>query len=283
LSESSKREDTHFYLDNVPPEELQLTLRVLPLEGGLSPDEVAGALESEYGFRMQKDRTYSPRRAHDLGLARQARLAGKLVYLLTPRGAKVQAIVGVDAGFGMDLLHYLHYSSFSGAPGDRKYLWSYRRCCELVWAASAAPPSADMAAQIQAQMRETFPHLDWTAKVGARFDATAAGRLKAWLRALEPSPLPAETGQLVPREVARYELALLGLDDLYRARGYRYGDPVLLDDAVVDETAAVFFLKRDCCRDLLHLAARLSSAVKMADTLAGPSVNLVRAYTVDDL
>jgi len=283
VEEAGGREDIHFHLDNVPPLELQLSIRAMSPEFGLSPDDIAQALSREYGFAMQRDHTYSLRRAYDLGIAEKARLAGKPAYRLTSRGAKLQSVMAVDSALGMELLHYLHYTSYGGRQSDRKCLWSYRRCCQLIWAASATLPTSQMAATIQAEMREAFPSLDWTGRIGARFDRAAAGRLNLWLRALQPSPLPHGEGPISRRRTERYELALLALDDLYRARGYRYGDPVLLDDAVVDQISAVFFLERECSRDLLHFAVRLSPVIKLADTLAGPSVNLLRTYTIDDL
>ena len=278
-----EREDTHFYLDNVPPEELQLTLRVMSPELGSTADELAGNLLREYGFKMQRDHTYSPRRAYDLGLAQQARSGGRLEYRLTTRGVKVQSIVAVDSALGLDVLHFLHYTGYMGDPQDRKYLWSYRLCCELVWAASEALPSPRMAAEVQARIEEDFPSLPSTDRIGARFDSTAAGRLKAWLRALRPSPLPKGNGRLMRRRVERHELALLALDDLYRSRRYRYGDPVLLADAVLEQVASVFFLDTECCLDLLRVATRVAPAAVMSDTLAGPAVNLLRAYTIEDL
>jgi len=132
-------------------------------------------------------------------------------------------------------------------------------------------------------MREEFDSLDWTGRVGSRFDSTAVGRIYTWLRALEPPPFTKSNKTLIPRYVERHELALLALDDTYRSRGYRYGDAVLMDESLVTQVAGVFFLDLKCCADLLRLSANIAPHVKMSDTLSGASINLLRPFTVDDL
>jgi hypothetical protein len=129
---------------------------------------------------------------------------------------------------------------------------------------------------------DEFKHLDYTARVGSRFDDTAAGRWAHWVRALHPPPF-SEEGTLQKRTVTQPELVLLAVDDLYRSRDYRYGDPVILDDAVLDEVARVFFLDPICCRELLSLAARLTKVIRLADTFAGPSITLMESYTIENI
>lgn len=278
-----ENEDTHFYMDNAPPDEVSHVLRVLSLNSSITVDEIAQVVASEYGFDMQRDHSYSPRRLYDLHLAKQERKGSKTVYRLTKRGAKVQAIQAINPSFGMDLLHYLHYTSYSGNPCDRKYLWSYRKCCEIVWSAQHLVPSQNLASQILSKMGEDFSSLDWTARVGARFNSSAAGRVYAWLRALNPRPITKSDTILQPRVVERFELALLSLDDTYRSRQYHYGDAVLMDEAFVRQTAGVFFLDTECCTDLLRLSTRIVPMVKMSDTLGGASINLVRPFSIEDL
>ena len=132
-------------------------------------------------------------------------------------------------------------------------------------------------------MSEEFSFLDWTAKVGARFNSTAAGCVYTWLRALDPSPFIKPDKNLYPRFVQRFELALLALDDTYRSRKYRYGDAVLMDESLVNQTAGVFFLDPRCCGNLLRLSANIVPSVRLADTLGGASVNLLRPFSIDDL
>jgi len=83
------------------------------------------------------------------------------------------------------------------------------------------------------------------------------------------------------RTVSHHEVALLALDDTYRSRGYRYGDPVILDDALLDEVARVFLLDPICCRELIDLAARVTKVIELSDTLAGTSVALLAPYDIE--
>lgn len=281
--EYTDNEDIHFYIDNAPPDEVTHVLRVLSVENSLTPDEIAKVMLNQYGFEMQRDHSYAPRRLYDLGVASQKRQGPKVTYRLTERGAKLQAIQAMKPALATDLLHYLHYTSYSGNPHDRKYLWCYRKCCEIIWATQRHVPNQYLASQILNRMSEEFNSLNWTAKVGARFDSTAVGRVYSWLRALVPSPLSKSDKELKPRFVQRFVLALLALDDTYRSRQYHYGDAVLMDESLVNQIAGVFFLDHNCCADLLRLAANVVPSVKMSDTLGGGSINLLRPFTIDDL
>jgi len=280
---NTDNEDIHFYIDNAPPDEVSQVLRVLSSENLLTPSEIAKIMISEYGFEMQRDHSYSPRRLHDLRLASQERQGPKVTYKLTEYGAKLQAIQAMNPALATDLLHYLHYTSYSGNPQDRKYLWSYRKCCEIIWSTQRLVPNQNLASQILSSMGEEFSSLNWTARVGARFDSTAVGRIYTWLRALDPPPFTKSSKNLQPRLVQRFELALLALDDTYRSRQYRYGDAVLMDDSLINQIAGVFFIDTKCCADLLRLSANVVSSVKMSDTLGGASINLVHPFTIDNL
>ncbi|MBI2842131.1 MAG: hypothetical protein HYX78_01895 [Armatimonadetes bacterium] len=275
-------EDTHFYIDSAPPDEVTRVLRVLAADVCLSPDEIADTLDSQYGEPMQRDHTYTPRRLFDLGLAEQMRDGG-LKYCLTSRGLRVQTVQASDAAFARDLLHYLHFSGYGGSPTDRKYLWSYRRCCELMWANGKMIPAVELAALIQAEMVSAFPHIDSMGKAGGRFNHKAASCVSSWLGCLTPPAFDPRGRHVQPRIVDRYELAALALDDVYRSRRYRYGDAVVMDDSLLNQVAGVFFLDRGCCANLLRLAASITPSIKLSDTLAGPSVNLTRGFTIEDL
>lgn len=275
-------EDTHFHIDSAPPEEVSRVLRVLAADVCVSADEIAEALEDQFGKPMQKDHNYTPRRLFDLGLTEQVRDGG-LKYRLTPRGLKVQNIQAADPILAKDLLHYLHFTNYTGSPSDRKYLWSYRRCCEHIWAIGEMPPAAELASLIQAEMASAFPHIDSMGKAGGRFNHKAASCVSSWLGCLTPPAFDNRSRKTRPRTVDRYELSVLALDDVYRARKYRYGDAVVMDDALLNQVAGVFFLDRGCCADLLRLAASITPTVKLSDTLAGPSVNLTRQFTIEDL
>ena len=152
----------------------------------------------------------------------------------------------------------------------------------MAWREGRLLSRKDIAARILSEMAESFPNLDYQAKVGARFDDTAAGRWIQWIKQLVPNPFPdEEQGLLIKRTVSNHELGLLALDDAYRWRGYRYGDPVILDDGILDEMACVFFLDPVCCRELIELAARLVKDIKLADTFVGPSVTLTAPYGIE--
>jgi len=277
-------EDTHFYIDNAPPEEVALTMHCLSASEAMSPQMIAERLYADYGFRMQKDRTYSPRRLYDLGLANQSTAGGKLSYTLTNLGTRMLNVMALDHELYADLMHFLHYSRYNGEQDTRKYLWSYRRCCEIVWSEGQLVPTQELAARIQGMMKEEFPHLDFSAREGARFDSTAAGRFYTWIKNLSPSPFPNDQHtDLQRRLVQHYELVLLALDYVYHARGYRYGDPVVLDTGLLDEVARVFFLDHQCCRELITLATKMTRIVALADTFAGTSIKLLAPYNVESI
>lgn len=276
--------DTHFYIDNAPPEEVSWTLRALSSSDLLSPQMIADRLYAEYGFSMQRDRTYSPRRLYDLGLAEQSGTGTRIRYSLSKLGVRFQSILVFDQELYADLMHFLHYSRYDEKPETRKYLWSYRRCCDIVWEKGEAVSVQQLAAEVQSSMRHKFPDLDFGARTGARFDSTAAGRFYGWIRQLTPPPfVNQDKGLLNRRTVSYYELALLSLDYVYRTRGYRYGDPVVLDEVLLDELARVFLLEHQCCRNLLGFAAKMTRTVVLRDTFAGTSVNLMAPYGIENL
>jgi hypothetical protein len=276
-------EDIHFYVDNATPDEVSNVLRVLSVEEALTSYEIAEILASQYGFAMQHDHNYSPRRLYDLGIAFQDRQHSKVTYKLSQRGAKLQKIQAMNPTLAIDLLHYLHFTSYSGNTLDRKYLWSYRKCCEIIWAAQRIVPNQDLAGQVLNLMSGEFISLDWTGRVGARFDATAVGRIYTWLRALEPSPFQKSDKNLHPRLIQRFELAALALDDTYRSRQYHYGDAVLMDESLINQIAGVFIIDPRCCIDLLRLSASVVPFIKISDTLAGASINLTRPFSINDV
>lgn len=172
-------EDSHFYIDNAPPEKVLWILQSLDPRVAITVGEIARRLEQEHGVTGQKLRTELPRRLHDLGLAHQQRSGPRTTYRLSRMGAKVREIEAVDPQMYPDLMHFLHFSSFEPTPQCRKYLWSYRRCSELAWGEKRLLNAREMAARIQSDMRREFPYLDYQAPTGTRFDARAA---RSWLR-----------------------------------------------------------------------------------------------------
>ncbi len=274
-------EDKHFYIDDAPPVEVAMVLRVLTEDRGYTSAEIAEALSAMYGFDMQKDRSYSPRRLHDLKLAEQYR-DGIVKYRLTPLGTRLQILSSVDSALGFELLHYLHYTSASIQPEDRKLFWSYRRLCDHVWIDRQVKSSKSLASQLQADISQTFEHIDDSEKEGGRFSSSGVNQGLKWLRVLQPSPLD-EKARVLLRPVSNPQLLILALDDLYRHNGFSYGGSVVVTDEILDKIARVFFFEPSSCRESLASAAALSPAVQLSDTLAGMSVALTRPYSILDL
>lgn len=145
------------------------------------------------------------------------------------------------------------------------------------------PSDATLVAAIMDRLSEQFPEF-YRQREGGGFNKGGVNAgWRPWIMQLEPCPFPDSSKNLLPRIVTRYELVLLALDRIYRQRGYRYGDPVLLDDALLDEIAAVFFLDLTCCHELLERAARLDHALSLRSTFAGTSVMLHEAYAIERL
>jgi hypothetical protein len=273
-------EDTHFYIDYAPCEDVRKALTCLGGGRAMTASEVFDELQAQ-GRPVKSPRTETIRRLSDLGLAAREELGNRVTYTITKLGEKVRDVDALDLELYPDVMHFLHFSSYDGSRSMRKYLWSYRRCSELAWIEGRLLPLKEIAARIQSQMNDEFPDLDSTAQIGARFDNTAAGRWAQWVRALRPPPFTEGGRVLQKRTVLRHELGLLALDDAYRTREYRYGDPVILDEVLLDEVARVFFLDPVCCRQLIDLAARVTKAIELRDTLAGTSVTLLAAYGID--
>lgn len=278
-------EDTHFYVDNVPPDELKAITRVLHADPGLAMTcgEIADALRDNVGFVMQRDHTYSPRRLFDLGLAGRQGKGAQVRYHLSESGVRLRDTLSWDAAFASELLHYLHFVGFKGRPGDRRTLWSYRRCCDLIWKQGKVGKSAHLASVIQAEIRSLMGESPVT-RVGARFASDAVGKVCVWLAALSPSPFAEDGSTVQPRIVDRPELLLLALEDVYQTHGYHHGDQALLDEELLDHAAAVFFLDPHCCRDLLPTASAVyPSYLGLGNTLAGPTIALRRPFTLESL
>ena len=278
-------EDLHFHIDHAPPEEVIGILRVLSFGRPLTTSEISDTLSTVYGFDMQKDKTYSPRRLFDLGLARQDRLKGKpgIVYYLTELGQLLQNILATNEDLAMEILHYLHLTGYRGQPTDRKLFWSYRKCCELIWLSGRILTSSELASHIQSEIKETFPNVDFTLKQGFRFNSGSASEVISWLKAMKPSPLNMSSKDIEYRSVKRHEIVLLSLNYLYVERGYAYGDPVLLDSDLVRRLSRVFFISEDNFQELLHTVAIVTSTVKFSNTLAGPSIRLMKAIDLMSL
>jgi hypothetical protein len=279
-----QKEDMHFLIDNAPPLEVKYTLQCLDLRIPCSTKELRARLLSEWGYPAQKNFTFSTRRLFDLGLAYKATTtSGKPGNTLSELGARVRDILSIDHALYDEIMHFLHYTSYDGSPSRRKLFWSYRTCCEIVWALKRIPLTSELVSAVQSRIAKQFPSA-YSRRIGGNFNAGGVtSGWKPWVTRLQPSPLSSDMKTLVPRQSRRFELSALALDHVYRSRHYRYGDPVVLDEALLDEIARVFFLDPTCCRELLDLAARVTKTVKLSDTFAGTSVTLVAPYTIESI
>lgn len=274
-------EDLHFLIDSAPPLEVQYTLGCLDTEKPLSTNQLRGCLSSQWGYSAQSNFTFSTRRLLDLGLTEKAMTpTGKPGHILSGPGAVVREILYIDRGLYDELMHYLHYTTYDGSPQSRKLLWSYRTCCDTVWEHKELLPTSELVAAVQSRIADEFPSA-YARRVGGNFNAGGVSSgWKPWVARLQPSPFATDGRKLVPRMIDRFEAVLLALDDLYRHKSYRCGDPVILDPEMTDELARVFFLDPLRCRELLDLAAAVTNTITLSDTFAGTSVTLVEPYTI---
>ena len=277
-----QKEDIHFLIDNAPPPEVEFILRCLDPDITYSTEELREQLLQDWRYSAQRNLTFSTRRLFDLGLADKAMaISGKPGHVLTNLGAKVREVLSIDHELYDEITHFLHYTIYDGSPSSRKLFWSYRTCCEIVWARKEMIPTPEIVAAVQSRIAEEFPAA-YARRIGGNFNAGGVSSgWKPWVARLQPSPFSSEGKTLMPRQSHRFELSALALDHVYRSRGYRYGDPVILDEPMLDEVARVFFLNPICCRELLDLAARLTKAIKLSDTFAGTSVALMAPYTIE--
>ena len=275
-------ENEHFLIDNVTPPELDFALQTLDLEDSMTTEELRASLLERWNYKAQLNLSFTTRRLIDLGAAQRTRKAGKPAYSLSEFGAKLRALRAVDPVMYKEVAHYLHYDRYDGDPDCNKLFWSYYHCCDIVWGLRRMPQDDVIVAEIQSRIAVSFPDLYTRASGGFNKGGVSSG-WRPWVAQLEPAPFPDKIKVLIPRTVTRFELSLLALDRAYRQRGYQYGDPVLLDDDLLDETAAVFFLDLACCRELLERAARLDRSLTLRSTFSGTSLTLHEPYTVERL
>ena len=279
------KQDHHFYIDNASLPEVATVLRVLSTDRPLSTTTIRAIAVRDFGYPMQKDATYAPRRLQDLGLAARGGSAGG-GYVLTAMGLKLQSILQCDRGLAYELFHYLHYTSFAGHPDARKLLWSYRRCCQLTWASGHIVPTRVAASIILSEAAERFPECLVGACSEGGFKASAVGCVYSWLRTLEPSPLPKSgqsEGLIVKRVLMIPSLAGLALDDFYRDRDIQYGDRVTLDDGVIDALAQVFFAAPESIYSSLAEIAKHSHNIRLLESLSGVALELGRPFGLSDV
>ena len=278
-----QQEDKHFLIDNAFPKEVEYVLRCLNSQDALSANNLRGRLASDFGYEAQKNLSFSTRRLIDLALAMQQTNTDRTpVYVITKLGERIRALLYDNSEFYADIMHFLHYD---GDSSVRKLFLSYRWCCDIVWNKKEIVDTSVIVAEVQSRIAERYPEM-YMQRIGGNFNSGGVTSWKAWVVALTPSPFDRENPRersLLPRTSERYELALLALDHVYRSQGYRYGDPVILDETFLDGVARVFFLDPLCCRNLLDLAVRVTRVIVMRDTFAGTSIKLMTPYNVQNL
>lgn len=272
--------DVHFLIDNVPPKELELTLRSLDSQYPKSLENLRSELISTWGFSTQKNYSFTTRRLQDLGLATKSD-QDKNSYILTSLGVIIQRLLDSTPELCPDIFHYLH---FYGSPDTRKYFLSYRWLCQVVWTRNQMLTTSELVSEIQSRIESYYPDL-YEQKVGGNFNAGGVSAWRAWVSKLEPPILSDDPKdkQLHPRSSSAFQLALLSLTSLYQDRNYRFGDPVLLDDEIVNELSGVFFLDQNIYRSLVQLAARITRHVSIRDSFAGVTVTLLKPFTIEDI
>jgi len=275
------KQDDHFLIDNASPIEIAYTLRCLDPDIAYSTADLRARIMGDWGYEVQRNFTNSTRRLFDLGLAAPKKTsARKPGYVVTPLGLKVRSLADLDHGLYKEAMHFLHFDGWDNCPTTRKLFWSYRKCCEFVWNKRVIPPTQDIVTYIQDKIAEDYSEL-FAQRKGGNFNAGGVNSgWKPWIADLEP-PVLGTDGQIMPRAMDRFEPTVLALDNVYRMNGYHYGDPVLLDDVLLDQIAQVFFLDVTRCRELIGLAARLTRVIKLSDTFTGTSVTLLEPYTIE--
>lgn len=276
--------DLHFLIDNAPPIEVEYTLKELDLNISYSTKELQERIYTGWGYETQRNYSNSTRRLYDLGLSKREQTeAGKPGHILTELGEKIRGILAVDRKLYKELMHYLHYTSYDKEdPSSRKLFWSYRKCCHVVWSRKELPKTTEIVKIIQNEIAEQFPDAYASTDEGGRFNSGGVSSgWKPWVKQLEPPIFDPGENSFAPRKVDRFELVLLAIDHVYKTNKYRFGDPVVLDEPLLDQIAQVFFLEPVRTRELIDMASKLTKTVKLADTFAGTSITMSAPYSAD--
>lgn len=276
--------DLHFLIDNAPPTEVEYTLRELDPNISYSTKELRERIYSGWGYEVQRNYTNSTRRLYDLGLSKQEQTeAGKPGHILTKFGEKIRGVLSMNRQLYKELMHYLHYTSYDREdPSSRKLFWSYRKCCNVVWSRRELPKTSEIVKIIQNEIAEKFPDAYASTDEGGRFNSGGVSSgWKPWIIQLDPPVFKNEDNHLAPRKTDRFELVLLAIDHVYKTNKYRFGDPVVLDEPLLDQIAKVFFLDPVRTRELIDMASKLTKTVKLADTFAGTSITMNAPYSAD--
>ena len=270
-------EDSHFLIDSSPPKELTYTLLSFTQDVLLTTSDLIVKLTTNWDFQPQRNFSNTTRRLIDLRLITKQ---SKNTFKLSDLGKKLKDIHEFDNSIFFDILHYLHNTYFYN-NNARMLFWSYRKCSELLWTSKKISSNKNYSSVIVNEINHGFPDMLNTSS-GGRFNEGGVASWRAWLNSLDPNPIGSD-GNLIHRNVNRYEFFLLSLDDFYRRHQLRYGDPVVLSDKVLDEISSVFFLNPDCTKQLITIATKLSPLLSVRDTFAGMAISLKEPYSIERL
>lgn len=280
---ANSKEDVHFLIDNAPPEEVKNIIRLSSQENIISNEEYRKILLTELGFSAQKEIPYSTRRLLDLEILLKKKALNGIGFKLSNLGIKIRELLFNDIQIFWEVMHYLHYTGYKETPTCRKLFWSYQACSDLVWDHNTLLKVKDIVSYVQGKILEEYPESYSKKRKGGNFNAGGVSGWKSWIKQLDPTPIDPETGKYSKRDSERYEVVLLAMNYVYEKRGLRIGDPIILDDELVNEISKIFFLDETCCRNLLSLADKITGNLEFRNTFAGTSVNLLKPYKVFDI
>lgn len=278
-----EKEDDHFLIDHAPPNEVRLALQSLRSNSRLTTRDLRIQIMERFGYEPQADFAYTTRRLYDLGLSSVNRKGTEsAIHSLSSLGQQMVDLLAVDDELYADAMHFLHYDRYNGSEEARKLFWSYRECCTFAWSRKENPPNREVVAHVQAGIEKLMPSAHQS-RIGGNFNSGGVTEWRSWLRELVPPPVQTGSRHMLLRSITRYEPVLLAIDYVYRQRGYGYGDSVVLDDELLDDTARIFFLDPSCCRQLIDIASELTLFLDLSDTFAGSAVTLHKPYEIRDI
>lgn len=224
--------DYVFHIRNANPEDMTAALATLEAFPDLLTTAQVVESAAALGYAVQdKKRFEALMTARDLGLVAPAR------YVLTDEGLALFRITKDKPSLFADIMHGLHYILWRKShPANNCFSWSYRAICQWLWHAGSAGISnvrRTIASEIESQACSAFmlPNVAVSPKtVGGAF---------LWFVQLQPSVIDPIHQEFRRRTFCPPELAILGVDFLYRDRETEYGTNLRLTDENQEEICKV--------------------------------------------
>lgn len=198
------------------PEAIQAIMRVLAYHSPQTLDELRSLVEAQ----GQKTTTLNEQltRLRKLGLLDRQRVQ------LTDQGRACVEVLLRQPSLFYELLHFYHYALWNPLEPDvNRFSWTYRAVCRHLWTLTASV--VDKRALLERLMEEiaiSFPN--------ESFISISLGTIQGvlqWIKMLQPSVYDGRRFQRRP--FAPPELAVLGVDYLYRRQSVPYGELLQLD------------------------------------------------------